>query len=57
MEIEKKVPVPIEVPIIVSTTQDRVVPMEKIIEKAVEVPTIQDRIIEVIKEVPKIQEV
>ena len=54
-EIEKNVPVPIEVPIIVPTTQEKVVPVERIIEKAVEVPTVVERIVEVIKEVPKVQ--
>jgi hypothetical protein len=43
------VPFPIEVPIIVTTTVDKVVPLERTIEKAVEIPTIQDRIVEVIR--------
>jgi hypothetical protein len=34
-----------------------VVTVEKIIEKAVEIPTVQDRIIEVIREVPKMHTV
>jgi hypothetical protein len=34
-----------------------VVTVEKIVEKAVEIPTVQDRIVEVIREVPKMHTV